>query len=192
MIKNKVEIEEIKSIEKQPEKRTILLNISKEVLLNSTSHGLPNILRNESIAIKTVWLIFLLTSTALCSYLCIQSILAYYKYDVTTKTRRIYESPTLFPTIGICTKQTYSTDFGLEFLKKVIPKYNYDDIFNESIYENYKYDMSSLSFYTSNLFSSANIDLLDKNITDDQKKLFQQGLIERKIAYTRPVLKKFQ
>ena len=56
------------------EKFNIFLNITKEVLLNSTSHGLPNILRNERVVIKFVWGIFLVTSTALCSYLCIQSI----------------------------------------------------------------------------------------------------------------------
>ena len=177
---NKVTVREIKNVEtqkeKQPEKGNIFLNITKEVLLNSTSHGLPNILRSESLTIKIVWAIFLVASTALCSYLCIQSILAYYKYDVTAKTRKIYESPTLFPTIAICTKQIYSTENGLDFLKKVIKKYKYADIFNDSVYAEYKYDMPSLNYYTNNLFSSASIDLLDKNITDEQKKSFQYKL----------------
>jgi hypothetical protein len=176
MNKNKVASNELKNTEKQPKKRTILLNISKEVLLNSTSHGLPNILRNDSLIIKTVWLVFLLASTTLCSYLCIQSILTYYKYDVTTKTRRIYESPTLFPTIGICTKQRFSTENGLYFLKKVIEKYKYVDIFNESVYQNYKNNVASLHSYYTKLFSSATIDLLDKNITDEQKKSYQYKL----------------
>ena len=145
-------------------------------MLNSTSHGLPNILRNDSLIIKIVWLVFLVASTSLCSYLCIQSILAYYKYDVTTKTRRIYESPTLFPTIGICTKQTYSTDYGLEFLKKVIVNYDYDDIFDESIYDGYKYDMPKFNFFVNNLISSANIDALGNNITDEQRQLLQYKL----------------
>jgi hypothetical protein len=157
-------------------KLKIFLNITKEVLLNSTSHGLPNILRNESIIIKIVWTVFLVASTSLCSYLCIQNILAYYNYDVTTKTRRVYESPTLFPTIAICTKQTYSTDFGLEFLKKVIQKYKYDDVFNDTVYDNQKYDVPILNFYSVNLLATAKIDSLDKHITDEQRKMFQYKL----------------
>jgi hypothetical protein len=102
--------------------------------------------------------------------------LTYYKYDVTTKTRRIYEIPTLFPTIAICTKQKFSTENGLYFLKKVIEKYKYVDIFNETVYDDYKYDMSSLNVYTSNLFSSASIDLIATNIADEQKKSFQYKL----------------
>ena len=176
MNKNKVASEEINSIEKQPKKRTILLNITKEVLLNSTSHALPNILRNEIIIIKIVWTVFLVASTSLCSYLCIQSILAYYNYDVTTKTRRIYESPTLFPTIAICTKQKFSTDYGLDFVKNIIKKYKYQDIFNETVYQNYKNNLPSLHSYSTKLFSSASIDLLDKNITDEQKELLQYKL----------------
>ena len=171
----KEEIESTKN-ETKWSKLIIFRNIAKEVLLNSTSHALPNILRNENIVIKTVWTITLLISTALCSYLCIQSIMSYYSYAVNTNTRRIYESPTLFPTISICTKQKYTTDYAIEFLKKIIIKNNFEDIFNQTVYDSYKHDISYLSFYTDNLFSSANINILNENSTDEQRKMVQYKL----------------
>ena len=160
---------------KQPkkEKLKIFFKITKEVLLNSTSHGLPNILRSESIIIKIVWTIFLLAATGLCSYLCIQSIFAYYNYDVTTKTRRIYESQTLFPAITVCNKNMYTSEYAIEFLKKVIEKHGYESIFNESVYDSYKNNIEELKSYVYKLTMSGNIDSLDKQITDEQKKMFQ-------------------
>jgi hypothetical protein len=154
----------------EEQKLIIFLKITKEVLLNSTSHGLPNILRNENKIIKITWTIFLLISTALCSYLVIQSISSYLKFDVTTKTRRIYESPTLFPTIRICNRQLYTSDYAIEFLKNVINKYKFDDIFNESVYDKYRVNMKSLKDYVYNLSLSGNIELLQSNITDEQRK----------------------
>ena len=174
-----IPIEELKLNQNEKTKRkklALFLNITNDTLINSTSHGLPNILRNENKIIKIIWTFFLLISAALCSYLCIQSTLAYYNYDVTTKTRRIYESQTLFPSIRICNKQIYTSDYAIDFLKNVINKYEFDNIFDESVYEYYRGDIGNLTNYIYNLIMSANIQLLDKNITDEQKKMLHYKL----------------
>ena len=96
---------ELNSSGRKKQKLEKISQAAKEVLVNSTSHGIPNIIRSENLIIKLVWLLFLLASTGLCSFLVAQSIFNYYNYDVNTKTRIIYERQVPFPTITICNKQ---------------------------------------------------------------------------------------
>ena len=114
-------------------KLVLALKAAKEVLVNSTSHGIPNIVKSDRLIIKLVWLVFLLASTSLCSYLVAQSVFSYFNYDVNTKTRIIYERQVPFPTITICNKQRYTTEYAFNFLKDVIKENNLSDVLNETV-----------------------------------------------------------
>jgi len=46
------------------------------------------------------------------SYLVIQSILSYFTYDVTTKSRTFYETPTLFPKVSFCNLNMFQTEYA--------------------------------------------------------------------------------
>ena len=109
----------------------LALKAAKEVLANSTSHGIPNIVKSERLIIKLAWVLFLLASTTLCSYLVAQSIFSFLNYDVNTKTRIIYERQVPFPTITICNKQRYTSEYAFNFLKDVIKENNLTDMMYE-------------------------------------------------------------
>ena len=129
----------------------------KEILANSTSHGIPNIVRSNSIITKLVWLVFLLASTGLCSYLVAQSIFNYLNFDVNTKSRVFYEKEAQFPTITICNEQKLTTSFALEFL---------NEIANEN----------NLTLYEA--FANSYSKLQDKNYIDEFKKRLGFNMLE--------------
>ena len=164
----KEEIELAKTETNKWSKLIIFKNITKEVLLNSTSHGIPNILRSNIIVIKLVWSFFLLASTALCSFLIAQSIMNYLSYDVNTKIRKIYEKPALFPVISICYKHKYATDYAIEFLNNVINMHKVPNIFNPKILSFLNY--SQTLFVKDGLLLIANYESLKASFSDENRK----------------------
>ena len=56
--------------------------IVKEVLKKSTIHGISNIIENENIIIKSLWIIFFLIFNVLCYLMCYKSVMEYLKYEV--------------------------------------------------------------------------------------------------------------
>src|SRR4051812_18516562 len=76
--------------------------LSLNLALSSTSHGLPNIFRTESRFLKVMWTVAFVLSSAYCSYLVYQSICKYLDYEVTTKMQTIQEKPTKFPMVTVC------------------------------------------------------------------------------------------
>jgi hypothetical protein len=49
----------------------------KNAMLNTTAHGLPQIVRNENIALKLIWTIMFLGSASYCCYLVVKTIASY-------------------------------------------------------------------------------------------------------------------
>ena len=69
----------------------------------------------------------------------ISSIFTYLEYEVNTKFRTIYETPTQFPKITICNNMPFQTGYAVEFLKKIIKDKNVPNIFDPNV-------ISGLSF----------------------------------------------
>ena len=120
--------------------RNILLKFDKKVikkaLSRSTMHGLPHIIKSHSSLLQLMWFLFLMTSVGLFVKFSLISISNYLDFEVTTKIRKIYELPTTFPTISICNKNKFTTDFGIESIKKSMNYFNSPDLFNSTILEN--------------------------------------------------------
>jgi len=70
-----------------------------EIGLNSTSHGLPNLIRTDKFILKLIWLLILLTGLSMGIFTKVQSIMNYLKYDVVTSIKVITEVPTQFPAV---------------------------------------------------------------------------------------------
>ena len=88
-------------------------------LRETTAHGIPNLMKTEKISIKIMWLICVLISTGLCSYIIITNINSYFTYEAVTKIREINEFPSIFPTISICNTNVFTNqNSSIEFLKK--------------------------------------------------------------------------
>jgi hypothetical protein len=61
-----------------------IIGCIKETFGNSSIHALPNIVRNDCIVIKFVWLICFFGSAVACGYFIFQSIADYLNYDIVT------------------------------------------------------------------------------------------------------------
>ena len=89
-----------------------------ELILISTSHGLPNAVRNPHKPMKLMWSISFGISTIFCSLLIIQSIMQYLEYDVITKVRIVDETEAEFPRIIICNLNRFQTKYALDIYGK--------------------------------------------------------------------------
>ncbi len=93
----KLEEENLKTNNKDIKKRT------RQLLELSTCHGLPNIVRTQSLFILIMWSFFTVASTCFCSYFVIKAILDYLKNSTITNIQVISENQAQFPTISFCT-----------------------------------------------------------------------------------------
>ena len=94
------------------------------LLLASTCHGIPNVIRSERVAFKLVWLILFLLSTVYGVTTVFDSINGFLEYEVITKIDIVPEIPSKFPTITFINRNTDFTknnvsiaDFRKNYLK---------------------------------------------------------------------------
>jgi hypothetical protein len=74
---------------------------SKELVMASTSHGLPSVFRTKRIFFKIMWLSLFIISTLLGINTVIGTVNTYLNYEIVTKIDVITEIPTDFPAITI-------------------------------------------------------------------------------------------
>ena len=79
-----------------------IYTLARKELTNEAIQGLFKIYYSSSIVIKIFWLFGILVSMVLCSYLVLQSVVAYLNFGVNTTVRNVVENPTDFPKITIC------------------------------------------------------------------------------------------
>lgn len=97
-----------------------------ETITSSTAHGIPNIIRSRRFFHKVMWTFCTAISTATCCWFIYTNILKYLDYSVITNIKTIYEQPTIFPTVSICSdNRTLFREYSLKSLiKKCV--FNYD------------------------------------------------------------------
>jgi len=93
-------IEEIKNKKTNKSLEKIKLK-TKELLMASTSHGIPNVFRTNRIFFKIMWIILFIISTMIGINTVIGTIETYLNYEVVTIIDVIAEIPTDFPAITI-------------------------------------------------------------------------------------------
>ena len=82
--------------------------ILKKFLLETTSHGLPNIIRAKHFALKIMWTIFVLLATLASIYMVKNAIRNFLQFEVVTKITMQKEFKTKFPTITICNRNLFT------------------------------------------------------------------------------------
>ena len=136
--------------------------MSQEIFYNSLTQATLKLYRNPHRILKLIWLICVLASLGFASYAVIQSILDYLSFDVATKSRTIFERPTLFPKVTICMLSPFTTKYAYDFLKDNIDS-PYNFLRNESLLENlnfsHKYDIID------KFILAANSLMNDKNVS---------------------------
>ena len=77
-------------------------NKLKILVSDSTTFGLPNIVKREGIFSKIFWLIFVLLGTIASIFFTIETLNDYFEYETITKIEYKYQHPLRFPTFTIC------------------------------------------------------------------------------------------
>ena len=90
----------------------------KEELKLLKVDGIPNIVRSKNRLLQLIWLILLFVFVSICIMLIIDSVNAYLRFDVTTKSRLLRETRATFPTITICQVNPFSTDYATQLMKQ--------------------------------------------------------------------------
>jgi len=132
----------------------------KEFLNNSLTQAIYKMSQSSSSCIIRIKLfLFVVCTTSLASFMVIQSIIAYMRFDVITTTRTVFEQSSfsgggsgsgsggggaLFPQVTVCNKNMFQTEFALEFLKNVskerFPRLNIDAFDVEKVREHLSLD----------------------------------------------------
>ena len=125
-----------------------LLKSLKSLLENSTSHGLPNIVRSNRPAIKILWAICFLISFSTCSFMVIKTISDYLKYETVSKIEYITELRLSFPIVTICNVNPFTSNESerlvLDSLIKIGYNHSIDDLIKDKQFE---------KLYAANIFS---------------------------------------
>ncbi|CAF0936619.1 unnamed protein product [Brachionus calyciflorus] len=111
-------------------------SVIKEILLSSTSHGIPNIIRSDKLGLRLIWIISTIISTGLCSYMIVQGFINYFSFETTSKIQVYTETSSIFPAITICNLNYFTTEYSVEFIRNLsldIPQpssyFDYDKYF---------------------------------------------------------------
>jgi hypothetical protein len=130
---NAKKIEESKVKSKISENKSLKLkSLIKEALYNSTAQAIIKISETPILTLKVFLLICVISSSGLCAYLINQLIMSYLSFGVSTTSRNLYETPALFPKITICNLNPFTTQYSMEFLRKVNKEVNPNiDMFND-------------------------------------------------------------
>ena len=86
-----------------------------------STHGLPNLMRTKYIFIKLMWLLLTILSAGFSVFFILKTLAEYAEYHVTTEVRLINpEEPLEFPTISICNKNRFTTNYSIELLTDLL------------------------------------------------------------------------
>jgi hypothetical protein len=113
-----------------------LKQVAHDAMLNTTSHGIPNLCRADKLYIKIVWIVLFLLSSSYCTYLIVLSIQNYIEFNVVTQIKTINQVPSPFPSVTICNANSYLTQSSLEYVQKVLRDNNIKDILESGEFNN--------------------------------------------------------
>jgi len=91
----------------------------KNLITDSTIHGIPRLLKTKSFFMKIVWGIFTAASVVLCVHQIKQSVEDFLSYDTVTTFETIVEIPAKFPTITICNLNIFQNNFNYTIINTV-------------------------------------------------------------------------
>ena len=132
-----------------------------------TTHGLPNLSRTKYTFIKFIWLLLTISSAGVSVYFIVETLAEYSEYNVTTEVRLINAEESLeFPTISICNKNRFSTNYSKDLVNDLI-KSEYNQSFEEFFYSNntkqkLDYLVEFQDYHASKLFQNIGINEREK------------------------------
>lgn len=150
-----------------PETRTYY-EIVHDSACESTSHGIPFIFKRDLIAVRIAWTLCTLASAGVGCWLVAKSITDYYSWETVTQAKFVFETPTLFPTVTICSQNMFTTDTAFEYVE------NYTEVNNLGNIET----KLNASYFSDNDFFKYGfgVNLLDTDFSDTFRKKMSSSL----------------
>ena len=102
-------------------------HILKETLYNSLSQAIIKNFFSPHFILKLFLSLFVIVTSGLASYLAIESTMNYFTYGVTTTSRTVYETPTLFPKSLFAMRINSRQNIRANFFK-IIPNMSYSSM----------------------------------------------------------------
>ena len=87
-------------------------------LIYEKAHEIDRDISVKYFTLRVTWLIGLIISIAVSIFLIIESVVQYYKYDVSTEIRDIYLDNITLPVVTVCSANPMSTASANEFIRK--------------------------------------------------------------------------
>ena len=129
-----------------------------EIILSSSSHGFPNIVRSKNKLMKIAWTFFTLVSLSGCAFMIYKNVFKYLDYEVTTKIRIINQYQATFPTVTFCNINYYTSESNLFFGNTIEnTSDNFYTIWRELKFFNKNFDMKQ---YFPNMYQSDSLNKL--------------------------------
>jgi hypothetical protein len=88
----------------------------RENLTNEMFSAIQNIMFSSSQILKCHLFVFMILANGLASFTGIQLVLGYLNYGVITTTRTLFETPSPFPKVTLCSPNLFTTRAGLDFV----------------------------------------------------------------------------
>ena len=151
--------------------------LMKKNLTNEMASGFMKIFETKQTPIKLFWAISLLLSISLSSYLIVESFISYFNYEVSTTSRTLFETPTLFPKVTICNYNPFTTAYALDFLKQVNREIAPDfDFFATETESNKSTSIAFLKEVAYQIYGLAASKMLNKNFSNAERKKLGHSL----------------
>lgn len=111
----------------------------EELLLQTSAHGLPRLLKTRHFVFKVIWTLVLINSSFWGSYFTLDILLNYLKYETNTIISIVNENRIEFPSISICAVPNFEaslreTILSVTFEQNGLNIEEYFDIFHDPIY----------------------------------------------------------
>ena len=137
-----------------------IINLLKERLYNSFTQALIKLTLPSYIVIKILLAVSSLGLCALASYLVVQSIFEYLSFGVSTTSRTIYETPTLFPKVTFCNFNSLTTQYAYNLTQTIG---QYDNLIGANLPDDEK---KKLGHDLSDILIDCQFDLSECNLND--------------------------
>ena len=111
------------------DQKEAIKNIFIDALNNSFGQAIIKIILTPFLIPKLFLILLVLGSSGIASFLVIQSIMTYLTYGVSTSSRTVYETPSLFPKVTFCNVNPFATKYAFNLTQYKIE--NGDSLFND-------------------------------------------------------------
>lgn len=140
----------------------------KEMIIDSSSHGIPHIFRTKRKLFKIMWTIFFIICISFGIKIIVTNLLSYLEYDVITNIELVYEQPIQFPTIS------FQFNFGNSKANYSLEDNVFKLVYNQQLKKNIASEFEQLTDKTGKVFYKFNS---GKNKTGNSIQMKNQTIV---------------